>query len=385
MCLPGFLGRFIDSLAAEAEALILFLHEADATEAVTADYAVEAGNVSWVNLGAKTPAWHRSLFHQFILRQLSRNPVEIDLLLLRSPSPLAPYFSEIDWLRDRIAYMVVSDYGTGAEFVPRIGLRNRLVRLYTHWNDRVFKRRLEGQLVIANSREIYRALRCRTDNLHEAKTTTLSTDDFFAREDTCQGGTIRLLFTGRIVMAKGLRELVQAAVELIRGGMSIEVHFVGWEDKAERPVETALRELAGKLGIREALYFHGFKRAGAEMNAMYRMADLYVLPSYYEGFPRTIWEAMANSLPVIATKVGAISDFLRDGDDALLIPSRSVDALVSGIRQLARDAALRKRLIRGGMDLARENTLDIQAKKLVGILRDHLAKQEWNEYCFTVR
>ncbi len=91
---------------------------------------------------------------------------------------------------------------------------------------------------------------------------------------------------------------------------------------------------------------------------------------------------MANSLPVIATKVGAISDFLRDGDDALLIPSRSVDALVSGIRQLARDAALRKRLIRGGMDLARENTLDIQAKKLVGILRDHLAKQEWNEYCF---
>ncbi len=92
MCLPGFLGRFIDSLAAEAEALILFLHEADATEAVTADYAVEAGNVSWVNLGAKTPAWHRSLFHQFILRQLSRNPVEIDLLLLRSPQPAGAVF-----------------------------------------------------------------------------------------------------------------------------------------------------------------------------------------------------------------------------------------------------------------------------------------------------
>ncbi len=373
MYLPGFLGVFIDALAAEVEELKLFLHHANTKEAGLADHLLERRNISWVNLGLKQPAWYRSIFHRSVLKPVASMAGAIDLLLLRSPSPLAPYFSEIDWLGDRIAYMVVSDYGRGAAFVPRTGLRNRLVRLYSQWNDRVFKERLTDQLVVVNSRELLNVLSNRTDNIHEIRTTTLSAADFFERKDTCQGSTLRLLYTGRIVMDKGLKELVAAANQLVAGDLPVEVHIVGWEDNENKPVQAELYNLAQKLAVQDVLHFHGRKTVGSELNEMYRMADIYVLPSYHEGFPRTIWEAMANSLPVIATTVGSIPDYLENGRDALLIEPRRVEAVTEAVRLLANDHLLRQKLIRGGMACARENTLDVQAKKLVAVLRDHLA------------
>jgi glycosyltransferase involved in cell wall biosynthesis len=371
MWMPGYLGLFVDALAAEVEELYLVLHEASGEQMKEMDYRLQAQNVVWVNLGRKTPAWHRSMSHRTILRRYVSSASNVDVFLLRGPSPLAPFFSRLPQLSGRIAYMVVSDYGKGADFLPNWGIRNLLVKQYSRWVDRSFKNSLASQLVIANSREIYDSLRPLTKHIHEVKTTTLSSSDFYRRCDTCIGETVRLLYSGRIVMDKGLGEIVQAVQKLLAAGFSIEAHFAGWEDKDHNPVTAELLQLGRSLGVQDRLYFHGRKTVGPELNKIYRMADIYVIPSYYEGFPRTIWEAMANSLPVVAASVGSIPKFLKNREEALLVEPRSVSSLVAGIQTIISDSGVRQKLIRSGFLLANQNTLEIQTKRLVGILEDH--------------
>ena len=133
--------------------------------------------------------------------------------------------------------------------------------------------------------------------------------------------------------------------------------------------ENILKSKAKRIGILEKIIFHGKKKVGEELNQFYRLADIYVIPSYHEGFPRTIWEAMANSLPVIATDVGAIPSVLSNQKNALIIPPKDEVSLKNAIIQLKDDSFLRQKLIKNGRELASNQTLDILTKKLVDLIK----------------
>ena len=74
-------------------------------------------------------------------------------------------------------------------------------------------------------------------------------------------------------------------------------------------------------------------------------ADVFVLPSFgHEGVPQSIMQAMATSLPVISTPVGAIAEVVEDAVTGLLVPARDVPALKAAMARLMSDAALRQRM-----------------------------------------
>tara|TARA_B110000046_G_scaffold177641_1_gene204695 strand:- start:6925 stop:8082 length:1158 start_codon:yes stop_codon:yes gene_type:complete len=362
---PGYLGVFLDSIALEVDKLILIMHESESEEG--SNYKLKQKNISFVSLGEKTPAWNRILFHKSILKFKLNSIKDCDVVLVRSPSPLAPYFKR--YLKQtRLVYLVVGDYQESAKLMKMSSLRDLVVKGFLMFNNYLFLDQLKKNHTIVNSKTLFKKYEKNCNHINIIKTTTLSKKDFFKREDTCLDNKINLLYTGRIQWEKGLAELLNAFSEIRKTKNNLHLNIVGWEDDIKQPVETELKILSQKLNIEAFVTFHGFKRVGKELNEIYRMADIYILPSYHEGFPRTIWEAMANSLPVICTSVGSIPLELTNEQDALIVQPKKVQEIEKAINKLLTNSSTRRFLIKNGHIKASHNTLEIQTKKLIKLI-----------------
>lgn len=367
LLIPSYLGVFIDSLARCVERLCLVMHESE-NDYAEADYVLLEKNITWISLGKKTPAWHRAIFYRKILKGALTQIEDFDVLLIRSPSPLAPYFNK--FLNNvRPVFMVVGDYSESVKNSKELTIRDWVIKYFLVYNNSLFEKEIIKTDIVVNSLLLYEKYKNSAKSIHQIRTTTLSSSDFYHREDTCNSDPIQLLYTGRIDPQKGLFELVDATALLIDSGYHVICNIVGWETGKTDAVKESMIIYANEKGIKESLVFHGRKKVGEELNAAYRAGDIYIIPSYHEGFPRTIWEAMANSLPVIATRVGSIPKFL-DHTNALLIEPKDSQAIYQAVIKIIENQDLRRGLIENGQILSKENTLEQQSKKLTDILSD---------------
>ncbi|WP_333889200.1 glycosyltransferase family 4 protein [Sphingobacterium siyangense] len=362
--LPSYLGGFLEELARNVDELVLVMHQAVGNEILEADYRLDVGNINFVNLGPKTSAWHRSLFYKSVLKKKLGELESIDAILIRCPSPLAVAFKKL-LPQKKIFQMIVGDYAEAADQLKEKTIKNLLLRKYLNFIDKKFLNQLPSTDVFVNSSLLYEKYKTLARSIELIKTTTLREEDFFRKTDKKLNTPVQLLYTGRIEFTKGLTELVKATAELVRMGVFIKLNIVGWEASNEKTYEKYLLKLAQNEGIKQNVIFHGKKQIGEELNSMYRKADIYVIPSYHEGFPRTIWEAMANSLPVIATKVGGIPSYLENETNALLIEAKDVSSITEAVNRLISDNNLRERMIENNLQLVAENTLPKQTLKLI--------------------
>ena len=365
----GFLGCFLDALAAQVSELILFLHDAEKYDGGM-DYELEARNVRFVSLGRKPHPVSRTFLGMRLVNPVRKELSNCDMLLVRAPTHLFGSWARLCQNEQiRLVPLLVGDYAACNANIEFTFLKKQVLKAlnrFVNWQERSY---LRGKQVLVNSAVLAEKYQPIAEVVHQVRTTTLSEDSFFEREDTCGNNEINLLYTGRFDWQKGLQELFDAFVLIVKGGRSARLHMVGWQDGNGSSIEESLKRQGVERGVSDRLIFHGRKKVGAELDEMYRMADIYVIPSYAEGFPRTIWEAMANCLPVIATKVGSIPEFLVNKTHALLIAPQDVESLKSAILCLANEPSLRKRLISGGSQLAMKNTLESQSEKMVELLK----------------
>lgn len=159
----------------------------------------------------------------------------------------------------------------------------------------------------------------------------IAIDEIDPPDRTSREAPVRVLFVGWIVEAKGVRELLAAARE-VRGA---SFTLVGPQDPE---FVTTLTGSLDALGPRvELLPPH----SRDEIMKLYREADVFVLPTWREGFPNVVLEAMAWGLPVVATAVGAIPDVVRDGIDGMVVPPQDAQRLAAAIQRLVDDPELR--------------------------------------------
>ena len=267
---------------------------------------------------------------------------------------------------------MVGDYIKGLKVQKEPLYRKVPIYFLTYLNEFMQNIAIKKCTTFVNSRLLFNKYKDQAKTLHEIRTTTLTLKDFYQRYDSFDNsnGTVNILSTGRISYEKGVIEVVRVAAKLTKEGLKINVHFVGWEDKVDKPVERDIKAEAVRLGISDRVYLHGKKNVGPELFEMYRMSQIFMLPSQsdFEGFPRTVWEAMANCVSVITTGVGSIPFFIENNKHALIVPPRDFEALFSATKRIINDQSLRKLLLSNAFSYVKDITLEIQTKRMLNLL-----------------
>jgi glycosyltransferase involved in cell wall biosynthesis len=141
---------------------------------------------------------------------------------------------------------------------------------------------------------------------------------------------------GRMTPQKGQDVLLRAFSEVLRARPESRLVLVG--DGAQR---REYEELAGRLGLGSAVRFLGVR---ADVPDILKAADVLALPSRHEGFGLVLTEALACSLPVVATRTGPVPEIVRDGETGRLFPPGDAAALAGALDGLLGDAAGRRRM-----------------------------------------
>ncbi len=148
---------------------------------------------------------------------------------------------------------------------------------------------------------------------------------------------VRLIFVGRLSAEKGIAGLFEALAQTASLA-SLRLAVVG-----DGPLSDVLRHQAGQLAISDKVEFLG-RLSEAETLVEIAKSDVLILPSFMEGLPVVLMEALALGVPIIASRVAGIPELVRDGTTGILFDPSNWAELTRAIDRLARDPDLRHRL-----------------------------------------
>ncbi len=161
--------------------------------------------------------------------------------------------------------------------------------------------------------------------------------DAFRRELGLAPETRLVLSVGRLSSEKGHADLIRAIEEIRRTSDVPTVLLLA----GDGPEEANLRKLRARLGLEDSVRMLGYRR---DVSRCYQGCDIFVLPSYSEGSPNVLLEAMDAGVPIVATAVGGIGEVIHHGHNGLLVPPHDVAAIAASILALLHNAELRSTL-----------------------------------------
>ena len=163
------------------------------------------------------------------------------------------------------------------------------------------------------------------------------------------GSPLQLLAVGATVPRKGYDVLIEALSQLKNNDWHLTV--VGATDRDPRHM-TQLREATLKSGRRGQISFTGAV-SDEDLQRHYARADIFVLPSLFEGYGMALTEALAHGLPIITTTAGAVAETVPD-DAAIKVDPGDTTALVDALTKVVDDAALRADLAEASWSAGRK-------------------------------
>ena len=178
--------------------------------------------------------------------------------------------------------------------------------------------------------------------------------------------TVKVLFMGRLGKRKGTYNIIEAAKYLKNS--DVEIHLYGDGDVEE------FEKLIVDNNLQEKVKINGLI-SGDKKAEVFQSADIYILPSYNEGLPISILEAMAFGLPIISTPVGGIPEAVKDGINGFLVQAGDYIALAEKIDLLVGDKSLREQMGVQSHKFAKEKfDIEIIMKQLQNLYTEVLEK-----------
>jgi glycosyltransferase involved in cell wall biosynthesis len=188
---------------------------------------------------------------------------------------------------------------------------------------------------------------------------------FSAQRRNGREGALTLLSVGRLVRVKGQALLLEALSQLAAEGVPARLTIVG-----DGPKRRDLERLAHEHDVADRVTFAG-SVGQDEIVSYYERADVFCLPSFGEGVPVVLMEAMAAGLPVVTTRIMGVPELVEDGVSGLLVAPGRADSLARAIRQLAESRDLRTNLgLAAREKVVGDFNLDRSAEQLQALFRD---------------
>ncbi len=364
--LPSFIGRWVNALAGHVDEIGLLLYTSD-TLLTQQDEVIDRRNVRLWSLGPPGQTWDRIPRMRRLKQVCQQASQSADGLLVRGMTPRQMSIWKNVNVPNKAFLLVGSLLQSQPEFKPTFwGLYERWM---LQWRKIEVRKMARHGVMMANSPELVSEMQTLAMPAYFVPTNSISLTEFSHFEVRKPSIPRKILFCGRVVPEKGIRELVQALAK-VEHAQPCVLDIVGPVDGIFRD---ELDRMANQLGVARHIRWHGRVPYGDKLMAFYRNADVLVLPTYYEGFPHVIWEAAANCCPVIASDVGGIPSLWQDGEHGMLILPKNVAAIVEALQSLFGDDALRARLVREAYSYSRNFAVESCAVRLV----DHLREQGW--------
>ena len=191
---------------------------------------------------------------------------------------------------------------------------------------------------------------------------TISTNENLPRDFIFhENNPMHLLFVSRLIKTKGLIETIQAFSKISE---NVILDVLG-----DGEIKSEAENLAKNLNLDEKINFHGHVSEQI-VGEFYKKSDVLVFPTYHqEGFPMVIFNAMANGLPIITTRIRAAADYLNEPENSLWTNPKDADDLAEKIKILYHDANLIKTMSDNNFKLAREFTAEKIAPEYLEIYK----------------
>ena len=369
--MPAYLGLFIDSISIHFKHIYCILHVPTSQDIHLINYTLKANNVSLISIYSKDCIPLRYVRFIPFLPTLFSLYRKSDFLLLRASTPLLPLIS-LFWKKP-IVLLIVSSAHKGISKLSQPNWRKYLIQLWANWYASQERMVAKKSLTIVNSTMLLKDFMPVSDNLSLIQTTTISKQSFYYRDDTCTSSKIRMIYAGRITQNKGILDIISSLYYLRSEGFDINLALAGDIDQRSR-FYSILQEHTCKLNMLDHIEYLGYLCPTTSLLDEYIKSDIFVIASQSsaEGFPRSIWEAMAACLPVVATSVASIPSFA--GEAAQLAEPSNVPDLISKIKLVITNPEIRRNMINNGLKLAENNTLSARSHQLSDKIYSYLSK-----------
>jgi L-malate glycosyltransferase len=185
------------------------------------------------------------------------------------------------------------------------------------------------------------------------------------REQLGGEGRPLVITPARLDAQKGHRTLFEAIAEVPEATFALA---------GEGPERESLEALAAELGIAGRVRFLGRREDVPQLLAA---ADVFALPSLYEGSSLAVLEAMAAGAPVVSSAIGGTDELIEDGRSGLLVPPGDAEALAAALRRVLGDAELRESLAAGARERVEAGlTREQMAARVTGVYRELLGEDK---------
>ena len=363
--LQSFIASWVLEISKYSEKVGLLLHETP-KKIATQDFFLSKNNIVVESLGYNLGSKNR-IKRYIEVKKKCRKIIGYDDLIIRGMTPRQlMVYNNINVNRGKFFLLVGS-----LSYNLKWNSIDSIKKLKSFFFERL--RRFELKLILKKSKLLVNAPGLQLEaskilavNSDFVPTNTIDRKQFTKPSKKKAIEKIKLLFCGRIEENKGVLEILNCLNLLNNKKVNFEMYFVG--SFTDKKFEIEVQKIIRNYNLKKKIFFSGRVNFGERLFKYYRDSDIFLLPTYTEGFPHVLWEAAANCCPIITTRAGGIPSVLKNNIHALFVPINDYKLLCENIIQLSNNKKLRNKLIKNAHILATnfsvENCVEILINKL---------------------